>query len=176
MYFKPVLLALAAGVVVWYGEKDTTELSETQVEALYQQYGAAFQRGDQSTICNFFSEKVTGRYSTTAQPSSAAPTPPVIKQFDKTAACDLVENFKKLRADLQSNFGKETQVGFTNAINAIALSADRKTATVDLDMQMNISTAQGVLLEMRTNRTDVIRRRMGKPEIVQSDASIRLVQ
>lgn len=166
MNLKLMALVACAGYGIWFAAIGGRQLSPEHVQTLYRDYASAFDRGDGQAVCDLFSDRVHGRFR------SSSRTMPVNEVISKASACASVDDFYRTKKQLEDTVGHELHTNIEYTIQSIAIAPDKKTATVEVLMEMRIGTEQGALLDMRSTQTDVIQRRFGKAEFVQSDGSV----
>lgn len=166
MNIKLIGLVICAGYGIWFTTIGGRQVSPEHVQALYQEYVSAFDRGDGKAVCEIFDEKFHGKFSSTSRRI------PVRESVDKASACTSVDDFYRTKSQLETAVGHELYTNIEYTINSITIAPDKKSASVDLLMQMRIGTEQGPLLDMRSTQTDIVVRRFGKARFAQSDGSV----
>lgn len=166
MNLKLIALFGCIGYGIWFATVDGKRVTEQHVEALYRDYLAAYDRGDGKAVCELFSDNFSGQFSSTSR------SMPVQEVMSKTAACSAVDNFKQSKLKLENAVGHELHTNFEFNIKSITIAPDKKSATVDAQLETRIGTEQGPVLDMRSKQTDVIRRSFGKAQFVQSDGVV----
>lgn len=166
MNIKLIALAGCIGYGIWFVAIGGKQIATEDVEELYRQYGSAFDRGDGKAVCDLFNDGVTGKYKSTSR------SMPVKELVSKASVCSSVDDFYQTKKQLENATGQELYTNFAYTINSISISPDKKTATVDVLMEMRIGTEQGALFDMRSTQTDVIKRSFGKSRFVQTDGSV----
>lgn len=166
MKLKLLALAGVSAFALWFALVGGRQMSQDDVRLHYARYASAFDRADAKAVCDLFDERVHGRFRST---SSRIKVPEVVS---KAQACQSVDEFQRVRRQLQEATGQEMFTNIEYTITDIALSPDRKTATVQVLMEMRVGTSQGALIDMRSTQTDVIQRRWGRTRFVQTDGSV----
>lgn len=163
-----LLLAFAATASygLWFAAIGGKQINADHVASLYQQYASAFDRGDGKAVCDLFSDKVQGRFVSTAR------SMPVKEVLDKATACTAVDDFYQAKQRLEAAAGQElyTNIGYT--IKSIVIAPDERSARVEVLMEMRVGTAQRALVDMRSTQTDIIRRNFGRSQFVESNGSV----
>ena len=166
------LMAIAvfgcAAYGAWYAAIGGKRIDEEQVRELYQQYHAAFQREDAKAVCDMYDDKITGRFS------SSSKAYPVKETLDKASACSAVSDFYETKRKLEEKTGKALDTNFDVHIESIEISADRRTATVDVLTEMRIGTEQASIVDLRVHHIDKVTKNLGKVRFVQSDGTASL--
>ena len=163
---KWILAIAAAGAAGWYAQVGGRQVTPEHVQALYRDYASAFDRGDGAAVCKLFSERVHGRFVSTSR------SMPVPEQVSKASACAAVDAFLANKARLEAAVGHELFTNIEYTVHSVSIDPDRRTARAEVLIEWRIGTEQGPLLDMRSTQTDVIQRRWGRAEFVQSDGSV----
>lgn len=161
-----IAFAATAAYGLWYAAIGGRQITEGHVAALYRDYVSAFDRGDGKAVCDLFSDKVHGRFVSTSR------TMPVKEVLDKAAACTAVDDFYRAKQQMEEAAGHELHTNFEYTLQSIDIAPDKKSARVQVRMEVRIGTERGALLDMRSTQTDIIQRRFGKAQFVQSDGSV----
>lgn len=167
MNFKVIFLAACVGYGIWYAAIGGKQLTPDHVRTLYRDYASAFSRGDGKAVCEFFSDNVHGEFT-----STSSHMPPVTLATSKESACKSVDEFQRTKKQLEDAVGSELYTNIEYTIQSIAIAPDKKSATVEVLMEMRVGTEQRALLDMRSTQTDVIQRNFGKARFVQSDGTV----
>lgn len=167
---KLILVLAAAGAVTWYGVVGGKKVDEDKVQSMYRDYMSAFDRGDAKAVCDYFHEKLTGevRYQTRVFP----PQQPI----DKAKACASVDEFRDAKRKLEEQVGHELYTNLGMTIQSIKVAPDKKSAEVEVLLEMRIGTEQGALLDARSTQRDVVKANWGKLQFVESHAVVRYYQ
>jgi hypothetical protein len=166
MSMKLVAIVCAAAFAVWYAAVGGRQIDEGHVRHLYEEYLAAFDKGDGKAVCEMFDDKVSGSFRSTA------PSMRVNETITKSTACAAVDNFYLAKKKFEEISGEEMHTNLEFTINAIAISPDKKSATVDVLLEMRIGTERKSLLDMRSTQTDKVIRNFGSAKFIQSDGVV----
>jgi hypothetical protein len=163
---KLVAGVCAAAFGIWYAMVGGRQIDESHVRHLYAEYMSAFDKGDGKAVCEMFDDKVSGSFRSTA------PSIRVNETIDKATACAAVDDFYQKKKKLEALSGEEMHTNLEFTINAIEISPDKKSATVDVLMEMRIGTERKSLMDMRSQQTDKVIRKFGNAKFVQSDGVV----
>lgn len=166
MNIKLIALAVCLGYGIWFAAIGGRQLAPEDVAEIYRQYTAAFDRGDGKAVCDLFADEVSGKFTSTSR------SMPVDEVLSKASACSSVDDFYRTKKQLENATGQELYTNFEYTIKSVAISPDKKTASVEVLIEMRIGTEQQALLDRRSTQTDIIKRRFGKSRFVQSDGSV----
>ncbi len=167
---KLILVLAVAGAVTWYGFIGGKRVDEEKVQIMYQDYMSAFDRGDAKAACDYFHEKLTGevRYQTRVVPA--------LQSITKARACVAVDEFRDAKRKLEEQVGHELYTNLGMTIQSIKVAPDKKSAEVEVLLEMRIGTEQGALLDARSTQRDVVKANWGKLQCVESHAVVRYYQ
>ncbi len=167
---KLILLIAGAAAVAWYGLIGGKKVDEDKVQAMYRDYMSAFDRGDSKAVCEFFHEKLTGevRYQSRVVPE--------LQTVNKAKACAAVDEFRDAKQKLEAQVGHELYTNLGMTVQSIKVAADKKSAEVEVLLEMRIGTEQGALLDARSTQRDVIKANWGKLQFVESHALVKYYQ
>ncbi|MBL8404817.1 MAG: hypothetical protein JNL16_09790 [Dechloromonas sp.] len=166
MGFRRLIVVGCIAFGIWFVVIGGKKIEEKHIYDLYNEYTAAFASEDAKKVCDMFDDKVTGHFQSTSR------SMPVRPSITKSAACSSVDEFYQSMRKLEEATGQELYANFEYTIKNIEISPDKKTATVNVLMEMRVGTENGALLDMRSNQTDVINRNLGKVRFVQSNGSV----
>jgi hypothetical protein len=170
MIAKLILVLAGAAAVAWYGLVGGKKVDEDKVQAMYRDYMSAFDRGDAKAVCDFFHEKLTGeaRYQSHVTPA--------IQTLNKAKACAAVDEFRETKQKLEAQVGQELYTNLEMTVQSVNVAVDKKSAEVEVLLEMRIGTEQRPLLDARSTQRDVVKANWGKLQFVESHAVVKYYQ
>ncbi|HJV53693.1 MAG TPA: hypothetical protein VJ652_19660 [Noviherbaspirillum sp.] len=162
------LLIVLAAVALWYAVVGGRRIDESHVYALYDKYWGAFIEGDGKAVCELFDKRFAATVTT------KTPAGDVEESAGKEQACEGTDKFYAMKRELERRTGVELFVNSEYAIDRIELSADRKTATVQLHTEIRIGTEQRLYLKMTETQTDTLVRKFGTTRFLATQGAISM--
>jgi hypothetical protein len=156
-------LALAA---LWYYFVGGRRMDEAQIRTAYDRYWAAFYNDDRKAICDMFDNDFSAKI-TTETPKGA-----VTETADRKRACEDTKQFFDMKDAMEAKLGQELYVNMEHTIDSIQLSADRKSATVEMSFEIRIGTEHRLFMKIAGSQTDTAIRRMGKVKFLNSESEV----
>jgi hypothetical protein len=161
MMKKLVLVILIAGAAWWYfigGRK----LSEEKVVAFYRTQEAATLDRKPDVLCSLLADDFTTTGTVAIGGTQRTATQ------NKTEVCDAYQELYATFEKLGDQMGGMLQLDSRYEIHSIEISADGKTATVDISTSLDVA---GSIMNMRAHTTDTLIRKNGSVLLVSSDGT-----
>lgn len=155
---KLVLVILIAGTAWWYfvgGRK----LTEEHVGSFYRDLEVATLERKPEDICALLASD----FQSTGTVTVGSKTRPNAQ--DKSQTCNAYRDLYATWEKLGERMGGTLQLDSDYTIHSIAISPDRKTATVDISTSLDVA---GSIMNIRSRSTDTLIRRNGKVLLLRS--------
>lgn len=156
---KLILLTLVAGATWWYFVGGRT-LTQDHVAGFYQDLERATLARQPEGICSLLAPGFRSSAAVDAAGSTRT------EEQDRAQVC---ENYRSLYAtwhELGEKLGGTLQLDSAYTIHSVEISADGKTATVDISSSLDVA---GSVMRLRSRSTDTLIRRNGKVLMLRSE-------
>lgn len=107
--------------------------------------------------------------------TTRTPAGDVEESAGKTQACEGTDKFHAMKGELERKAGVELFVNTEYTIDRIDISADRRTATVQLHTEVRIGTEQRLYLKMQETQTDTLVRRFGTTRFLSTQGVVSIL-
>ena len=156
-----VLVLLAAGAAWWYFVGGR-QLSEEQVRAFYRDMEIATLNRQPDDLCALLAPdfQSAGTFEVGQQRRSQVQ--------DKAQACEAYRDLYDRWDKLGEKMGGTLQLDANHAIHSVTISADKKSATVDISHSLDVA---GSIMNMRSHTTDTLIRRQGRVLLLRSEGT-----
>lgn len=156
---KIILFVLIAFAAWWYfigGRK----LTEVHVNEFYRNHEIATLERKPDNLCSLLADDFKSAGTVVIQGTSRT------EEHNKTQTCDAYRELYAAWATLGEKMGGVLQLDSDYKIHSIAISADRKTATVDVSSSLDVA---GSIMNIRSRSTDTLVRRNGKVMLMRTE-------
>ncbi|GHU11043.1 hypothetical protein FACS1894185_3610 [Betaproteobacteria bacterium] len=165
---KNLVLLICIGIVIWFVTIGRLQVTEENVRALYAQAEAAFERADGKAYCELFTDGVSGKIIV------RAPSAPISNSkalIDKRYVCTEVAGFYRSKEKMENmSRGVSIDVNRSYDIKSISIASDKKSATVEVLIDIRFVTYVGEMMILKIKQTDQIKISSGKIKFFQREA------
>jgi hypothetical protein len=77
-----------------------------------------------------------------------------------------------MKQAMEEKLGQELFINMEHTIDSVVLSADRKSATVQMSSEIRIGTERRLYMKITESQTDTVIRRMGKVKFLASEGEV----
>ncbi len=157
---KKLLLVALLGAAVWWYFVGGRKLDEAQVNEFYRRVEVASLDRKPDDLCALLADDFssTGTVAVGGQQRT--------QTQGKAATCESYRGLYAAWEKLGEKMGGPLQLDSDYDIHSIKLSADHKTATVDISTSMDVA---GSIMNIRSRSTDTLVRRNGKVLLLRSE-------
>lgn len=161
---KTLLSIALVAVAGWWYFVGGRKLSEDHVDQFYRSVEIATLERKPQALCDLLAPEFTssGTVSIAGRRETQAQT------HDKAQTCESYRKLYETWEQLGEKMGGTLQLDSQYKLNSIAVSADHKTATVDISTSLDVA---GSIMNIRSRSTDTLVRRNGKLLLLHSEGT-----
>lgn len=158
---KRILLVVSIAIAAWWYFIEGRKMTEAHVTEFYRDLEVVLERKPDE-LCSLLADDFKSTVTTGNQGVK------VMDEDDKTQTCEAYRELYTTWEKIGEKMGEKLQLDSDYKVHSISISADRKSATVDVSSSLDVA---GSITNIRSRSTDTLVRRNGKVMMIRSEGS-----